>query len=101
MWGICHSEKKYKKFGFFSIANQVLSYFQYIFAHCFTLKLRKIKRKDEKIKQEAQRATYRAPEYNVPPFWRIGQGSHLFFLIGPKNTNLVEDVEILLSVKFL
>ena len=51
-------------------------------------------------KQEAQRATYRAPEYNVPPFWRIGQGGHLVFPIGPKNTNLVEDVEILLPVKF-
>ena len=50
--------------------------------------------------QEAQRATYRAPEYNVPPFWRIGQGGHLVFPIGPKNTNLVEDVEILLPVKF-
>ena len=29
-----------------------------------------------------------------------GQGGHLVFPIGPKNTNLVEDVEILLSVKF-
>ena len=29
-----------------------------------------------------------------------GQGGHLFFLTGPKNTNLVEDVEILLPVKF-
>ena len=31
-----------------------------------------------------------------------GQDGHLafFFLIGPKNTNLVEDVEILLPVKF-
>ena len=29
-----------------------------------------------------------------------GQGGHLVFLIGPKNTNLVEDVEILLPVKF-
>ena len=28
------------------------------------------------------------------------QGSHLVFPIGPKNTNLVEDVEILLPVKF-
>ena len=27
---------KIKKFGFFSIANPVLSYFRYIFAHCFT-----------------------------------------------------------------
>ena len=52
-----------------------------------------------KKKQEAQRATYRAPEYNKPPFWRIGQGGLLFFSIGPKNTNLVEDIEILLPVK--
>ena len=29
-----------------------------------------------------------------------GQGGHLVFLIRPKNTNLVEDVEILLPVKF-
>ena len=29
-----------------------------------------------------------------------GLGGHLVFLIGPKNTNLVEDVEILLPVKF-
>ena len=29
-----------------------------------------------------------------------GQGDHLVFLIGPKNTILVEDVEILLPVKF-
>ena len=28
-----------------------------------------------------------------------GQGGHLVFSIGPKNTNLVEDVEILLPVK--
>ena len=52
------------------------------------------------LKQEAQRATYRAPEYNVPPFWQIGQGGHLFFPIGTKNKNLVEDIEILLPVKF-
>ena len=54
-------------------------------------------------KQEVQRATYRAPVYNVPPFWGIGQGGHFCLLIGPKNTNLVEDVEILLRfpVKFL
>ena len=30
-----------------------------------------------------------------------GQGGHLLFPIGPKNTNLVEVVEILLPVKFL
>ena len=35
-------------------------------------------------KQEAQRATYRAPEYNVPPLWPIGWGGHLVFPIGPK-----------------
>ena len=29
-----------------------------------------------------------------------GQGRHLVFPIGPKNTNLVEDIEILLPVKF-
>ena len=29
-----------------------------------------------------------------------GQGGHLVCLIGPKNSNLVEDVEILLPVKF-
>ena len=40
---------KIKKFGFFSIANPVLSYFQYIFAHCFTSKLRKIKWKDREM----------------------------------------------------
>ena len=51
-------------------------------------------------KQEAQRAAYRAPEYNVPPFWGIGQGGHFCLLFSPKNTNLVEDVEILHPVKF-
>ena len=49
--------------------------------------------------QEAQRATYRAPEYNVPPFWGIGQRGHFCLLIGPKNINSEEDVEILLPVK--
>ena len=29
-----------------------------------------------------------------------GQGSHIVFPIGPKNTNMVEDVEILLPVTF-
>ena len=29
-----------------------------------------------------------------------GRGGHLVFPIGPKNTNLVEGVEILLPVKF-
>ena len=30
-----------------------------------------------------------------------GQGGHLVFLIGPKNTNLVEDIEILLLSSFV
>ena len=55
---------------------------------------------DATLKQEAQRAIYRATEYNVPPFWRIGQGGSFCLLIGPKNKNLVEDIEILLPVKF-
>ena len=42
---------KIKKFDFFSIANPVLSYFQYKFAHCFTSKLRIIKKKDKEIKK--------------------------------------------------
>ena len=46
-------------------------------------------------KQEAQRATYRAPEYNVPHLL-----PHLGFLICLKNTNLIEDIEILLSINF-
>ena len=29
-----------------------------------------------------------------------GKGGHLVLRIGPKNTNLVKDVEILLPVKF-
>ena len=29
-----------------------------------------------------------------------GQSGHLVFAIGPKNTNLVQDVEFLLPVKF-
>ena len=55
---------------------------------------------DVLLQQEAQRATYRAPEYNVPPLWEIGQDGHFCILIGPKNTNFVEDIEILLPVKF-
>ena len=39
-----------------------------------------------------------APKYNVPPFsW----SSHFCLLTGLKNTNLVEEVEILLPIKFL
>ena len=57
-------------------------------------------RTDGQTEQEAQRATYRAPEYNMPPFWQIAQAGRPVFAIGPKNTNLVEDVEIFLLVKF-
>ena len=56
-----------------------------------------------KIKQEAQRAIFRAPEYKVPPSWRIGQGGHLgFFFVSArkKTTSLVKDDEILLPVMF-
>ena len=51
------------------------------------------------IKQEAQRATYRVPEYNVPPFYRSTRGPFLF-TDRPKNTHSVEEVKILLPVKF-
>ena len=37
-------------------------------------------------KQEAKRATYRAPEYNVPPLRGIDQGGPFCLLIGPKQT---------------
>ena len=47
------------------------------------------------MKQETQRATYRAPEYNVTHLL-----PHLGFLIDQKNTNLVAGVEILLPIKF-
>ena len=51
------------------------------------------------LKQEAQRATYRAPEYNVPPLRRIDLGGTFRLLICRKN--LVEDVKIVLPVKLL
>ena len=63
-------------------------------------KMRLLLRCIHHFKQEAQRATYRAPEYNVPAFWQISQGGNFCLLISLKNTNLVEDVEILLPVKF-
>ena len=34
------------------------------------------------LRQEAQRAAYRAPEYNVPPFWQISQDGNFCLLIG-------------------
>ena len=39
-------------------------------------------------KQEAERATYRAPEYNVPPFWQISKGHKFCLLIGLKKHKL-------------
>ena len=50
-------------------------------------------------KKKAQRATYRAPEYNMSASLTDWPG-RLDFLTSPQNTNLVEDVEILLLVKF-
>ena len=38
-------------------------------------------------KQEAQRATYSAPQYNVPAFRQISQGRNFCLLIGLKNSN--------------
>ena len=64
---------KIKKFGFFSIANPVLSYFQYIFADCFTSKLRKIKRKDKEIKKiifDSEENDYRETRTHDPWFQR-------------------------------
>ena len=40
------------------------------------------------IKQEAQRATYRAPEYNMPPFWGIDQGGPFLFSDRPEKHKL-------------
>ena len=51
-------------------------------------------------KQEAHKAPYRTRKYNVPTFWQIGKGGNFYSFIGLKNTNLVEDIEILLPVKF-
>ena len=45
--GISNFEK-IKKLGFFSIANPVLSYFQYKFPQCLTSKLRKKERQGNK-----------------------------------------------------
>ena len=43
---------KVKKFGFFSIANPVLSYFQYIFAHLFYFKIEKNKKEKQGNKKK-------------------------------------------------
>ena len=50
---------KNKKLAFFTIANPVLSYFQYIFANCFTSKLRK-RTDNEKIKHLIRRKMHSA-----------------------------------------
>ena len=56
------------------------------------------------IKQEAHAGHCRSPEYNervknLTSKWNQKQ-QHFVFQIGPKNTNLVEGVEILLPIKF-
>ena len=51
-------------------------------------------------KQGAQRVTYRTPEYNVPPWLTNRTGWPSWFPIHLKITQLLEDVEILLYVKF-
>ena len=38
-------------------------------------------------------ATYRAPEYNLPPFWQISQGGKFYLLIRLKNSGFREEVE--------
>ena len=52
------------------------------------------------LKQEAQRATSRAPEYNVPLFEGLARAAILFFRSVLKTHAKVEDVGILLSIKF-
>ena len=42
----------------------------------------------------------RAPEYNVPYFFTDWAGRLFLLLIGPENTNFVEDLKIFLPVKF-
>ena len=46
----------------------------------------------ENLEQGAQRATYYSPEYNVSPSLTDRTGRPSCFPIGPKNTNLVEDI---------
>ena len=54
----------------------------------------------EKSKEEAQRAIYRAPVYNVPPFRQIGQGGNFLYtcIYRPEKTTSVAEVEIMLPV---
>ena len=53
------------------------------------------------LELEAKVATYPAPEYNVPTFLQIGKDSHFCLLSSAwKNTNSIEDVRILLPVRF-
>ena len=56
-WGISNFEK-IKKLGFFSIANPVLSYFQYKFPNCFTSKLRKKGKQGNKKKSLIRKKRY-------------------------------------------
>ena len=50
--------------------------------------------------QETQRATYRAADYNVLHFWRIGQGSHFCLLIDRKNKMLPDNFRWILFRDF-
>ena len=50
--------------------------------------------------QEAQRATYRAPECNMPPFLMKWPGQLSLVYDPHKNRKLVEDVEYFILVKF-
>ena len=65
-----------------------------------SLRLRCTKNPYDNRKQEAQRAIYRAPEYNMPLFWQIGKDSQFCILIRMKSTNLVQYVILLLPAKF-
>ena len=60
----------------------------------------KVHRENDHLKDKRPKGPHRAPEYNVPASWQIGQGGHFCLLIGLKNINSVEDVEILLPIKF-
>ena len=49
-----------------------------------------------KVKQ-AQRATYHAPEYNVPPFWQMGKGRNFYLLISLKTEESQPFFSVILS----
>ena len=61
---------KIKQHDLFSITHLVLSYFLYIFAHCFTSKLIQIKRKDKAIKKTLIRKMYNPGLEFTTPYYR-------------------------------